>query len=395
MSQSMSQSIEVVIPVHDPARPLERGLASILGQRAELSALGVDLRATVVCHNITIEDIKASLSSEHATNDAVTWLGHADGIKSPAGPRNAALDNSSATFLSFLDSDDYLEPGSLAAWWKAAVAQGAAAVIAPLRTPEGSILRSPRIRPSKPAVLDAVKDGLAYRSVPYGLLRRSALLACGFRYAEGIEIGEDLEAALRLWFRGGRICYPYSSPAYHQTDASGGTRVTSAIRPLAEEFLWLDALIGTVWIHSAPKQERRAIALKLLRVHGIGALVRRGSMSGPLAATVWSEADGAAWKSAHQQLLELAGGSLPALSRRDATLCRAAAKAQDQQQLRDAVVLHKKSGRKEELLTDKFCSLVSGDSVVRHYMNERLRSRSGVYDSPLPAPVAKEQRDTH
>lgn len=390
----MSQSIEVVIPVHDPARPLDRGLASILSQRAELSALGVSLGATVVCHNIAIKDIKASLPAETATHDGVTWLMHSDGIKSPAGPRNAALDNSSATFLSFLDSDDYLEPGSLAAWWKVAVAQNAAAVIAPLRTPEGPILRSPRIRPSKPAVLDAVKDGLAYRSVPYGLLRRSALLACGFRYAEGIEIGEDLEAALRLWFRGGRISYPYLSPAYHQTDASGGTRVTSAVRPLAEEFLWLDALVGTPWLHSAPQRERRTIALKLLRVHGIGALVRRGSLSGPLATPVWMEADRAAWESTHQQLLELAGGSLPALSRRDAALCRAAAKAQDQQQLRDAVVLHENSDRKEELLTATPLSLVSRDSVLRHYVTERFRSRGGVYDSPSPTPGAKEQRDS-
>ncbi len=391
----MSQSIEVVIPVHDPARPLERGLASILAQRAELSALGVSLRATVVCHNIAIEEITDGLPTELATNDAVTWLDHSDGTKSPAGPRNAALDNSSATFLSFLDSDDYLEPGSLAAWWKAARAQRAAAVIAPLRTPEGAILRSPRIRPSKPAVLDAVKDGLAYRSVPYGLLRRSALLACGFRYAEGIELGEDLEAALRLWFRGGLIIYPYASPAYHQTDDSSGTRVTSAVRPLTEEFRWLDALVVTKWLLSASDRERKAIALKLLRIHGLGSLVRRGSESGPGADPLWSEDDRAAWESALQQLFHLAGGSLPALSRRDADLCRAAAKANTQQQLHAAVVLHENSGRKEELLTDKPLSLVCRDSVVRHYVNERFRSRSGVYDSPSPAPVAKEQRDSH
>lgn len=394
MNQSMSQSIEVVIPVHDPARPLERGLKSILSQRAELGALGVGLRATVVCHNIPVEAIKARLPGELAAHDDVTWLELADGTKSPAGPRNAALDKSSATFLSFLDSDDYLEPGSLAAWWQTAVAHDAAAVIAPLRTPEGSILRSPRIRPSKPAVLDPIKDGLAYRSVPYGLLRRSALLDCGFRYAEGVEIGEDLEATLRLWFRGGRICYPYSSPAYHQTDASAGTRVTSAVRPLAEEFRWLDALAATPWIHSASQAERRAIALKLLRVHGIGALVRRGTVSGTSAAAEWSQAERTAWESAHRKLLELAGGSLPALSRSDAALSRAAAKAQNQQQLRAAVVLHEQSGRTGNVLPDRPFSAMTRESVLRHYVNERFRSRKGVYDSPSPAPGAKEQRDS-
>ncbi|WP_207346218.1 glycosyltransferase family A protein [Arthrobacter sp. E3] len=389
----MSQSIEVVIPVHDPARPLERGLASTLGQRAELSALGVDLRVTVVCHNIPVDGIKDSLPSKLATNDAVTWLGHADGIKSPAGPRNAALDNSSATFLSFLDSDDYLEPGSLAAWWKVAIAQSTAAVIAPLRTPEGSILRSPRIRPSKPAILDPIKDGLAYRSVPYGLLRRSALLACGFRYAEGIATGEDIEATLKLWFRAGTSCYPYGAPAYCQTNDSGPDRVTSVLLPLAQEFAWLGQLLTVPWALAATESERRTIALKILRVHGIGALHRRAAVPEG-AAQPWNSTERSYWAALTERLCTFSGGSLPALSRRDAALCRAAAKAQEQQQLRDAVVLHEKSGRKEELLTEKLFSLVSRDSVLRHYVNERLRSRADVYDSPFPAPVAKEQRKT-
>lgn len=375
----MSQSIEVVIPVHDPARPLERGLQSILNQRMELAALGVELGATVVCHNITVESIKDSVTPAVGADDAITWIGHSDGVRSPAGPRNAALDRSAATFLSFLDSDDYLEEGSLAAWWKVAETRGAAAVIAPLRTPQGAILRSPRIRPSKPAVLDPVRDGLAYRSVPYGLLRREALSACGFRYAEGIEIGEDLEAALRLWFRGGRIAYPYSAPAYHQTDASGATRVTSAVRPLAEEFLWLDALVQTPWILAATSAERRSIALKLLRVHGIGALVRRGSLSGSPEAPVWSEADRAAWAKAQTQLLSLAGGSLPALSRRVAALCRSASLAGDESQLRAAVVRYNNTGRLGELVTDSPLSMFSADAVLRHYVAERLRTKSGVF----------------
>lgn len=375
----MSQSIEVVIPVHETSRPLERGLRSVLAQRADLAEQGVVLRATIACHNIPVEAVQGSVPAASAADDAVTWLGHDDGTRSPAGPRNAALDRSSATFLSFLDSDDYLEAGALAAWWKVAAVRGAAAVIAPLRTPEGTILRSPRIRPSKPAVLDAVRDGLAYRSVPYGLLRRESLLACGFRYAEGIAIGEDLEAALRLWFRGGRITYPYSAPAYHQTDASGEGRVTSAVRPMAEEFLWLDALVQTPWLLAAPIAERAAIALKLFRVHGVGALVRRGSLPGSPAAPPWSGADRAAWAKVQTQLLNLAGGSLPALSRRDAALGRAAAVASDESQLRAAVVSYSRAGRLGELATDNPWSVFSADSVLRHYVAERLRTRSGVF----------------
>lgn len=378
----MSQSIEVVVPVHDPARPLERGLRSIVSQQAELAAVGVELRATVVCHNIQIADIKNSVPADLTSNDSVSWLHHGDGIKSPAGPRNDALEKSSATFLCFLDSDDYLEAGSLAAWWKLADAMTAAAVIAPLRTPEGTILRSPRIRPGKPAVLNAVKDGLAYRSVPYGLLRRSALLAIHFRYAEGIATGEDIASTLKLWFRAGTICYPYNAPAYHQTDDSGPNRVTSSLLPLAEEFAWLDGLLTEPWLLSASEAERRAVALKIVRVHCVGALLRRATHVPVNGHEPWDGVECRRWGVMLANLRTFAGGALPALSRKDAALCLAATKAENQQQLRAAVEHHQNSGRSGELLTDNPRSLLSRDSVLRHYVNEQLRSKTGVYATP-------------
>lgn len=375
----MSQSIDVIIPVHDPARPLARGLESVLGQRTGLAALGAELGVTVVCHNISVDEIKDSLPPHLSTDDAVTWLPCHDGSNSPAGPRNAALAASSATFLSFLDSDDFLEPGSLPAWLCAAREHSAAAVIAPLRTPEGTILRTPRIRPTKPSVLDPVRDGLAYRSLPFGLLARQALLDCGFGYAMGLPIGEDLETTAKLWFRGGRVVYPYGAPAYCQTDDSGTERVTSALRPLAEEFQWLDPMVQAPWLRAASLAERRSIALKLLRVHGIGALLRRGLLTGKAANRAWSPTEQAAWQNISTRLHQLAGGKLPALSRRDARLSREAAKAGNAAELRAAVVRHGQSGRLGELVTDNPLALVSANSVLRHYLSEQLRQRSGVF----------------
>lgn len=385
----MSQSIEVVIPVHDPARPLARALGSVLGQQPELARLGVELRVTVVCHNISAGEIKGSATPNQATDDGVTWLECHDGSRSPAGPRNAALGASAATYLCFLDSDDYLEPGSLSAWWFAARDHDAAAVIAPLRTPEGAILRTPRIRPGKPAVLDPVRDGLAYRSLPFGLLRRAALVECGFAYAEGVPIGEDLETTLKLWFRGGRIVYPYGAPAYCQTDDSGPERVTSTLRPLAEEFQWLDAMVQAPWLRAASLRERRSIALKLMRIHGIGALLRRGQPTdngqrpgtgaGSGTGEVWSPAEQAAWQKISRHLQNMAGGELPALSRKDALLSREAAKAGSVEELRAAVVRHSQAGRTGELTTDNPLALLSRESVLCHYLNEQLRAKNGVF----------------
>ena len=385
----MSHSIEVVIPVHDPARPLERGIRSVLAQRGELSAHGVTVSVTVVCHNIGVEKIQASLPAALAKDDDVTWLGHADGTRSPAGPRNAALDRSEATFLSFLDSDDYLEPGSLAAWWTMAVSQGAAAVIAPLRTPEGIILPAPRIRPSKPEVLHALRDGLAYRSVPYGLLRRDSLESIGFRYAEGITTGEDIEATLKLWFRGGAIAYPYGAPAYHQTDDSGAGRVTSSILPLGQEFQWLEQLFTTPWLLEASLPERRSMAQKILRVHGIGALLRRASAgTADSSVSLWNESERHSWVSLYDGLQSLAGGSLPALNRRDAALARAATAASTLQDLRAAVDHYTRAGKIGELVAVNPLHTLARDSVLRHYVNEKLRARAGVFAAPAAAPVA-------
>lgn len=380
----MRQSIEVVIPIHDPARPITRAIASVTGQRSALATRGVDLNVTVVLHNLPADGLtQPGFPSGVA---GVTYLAHTDGVASPAGPRNYALARSSATYMSFLDSDDYLEPGSLLSWWQVAEKRAAAAVIAPLRTPSGNILQSPRIRPSKPRILHPLRDGLAYRSVPYGLLRRESLLALGFGYTEGILTGEDIEPTLRLWFRSGAICYPYGAPAYRQTDDSGPARVTSSIRPLRQEFAWLEHLLDTDWLQGASTPERRAIAHKILRVHGIGALLRRADApDSPGRPPLWDPDERLYWRAVADRVLAFAGGSIPSISRRDLALIKAAGAAGELRQLRALAADYRSSGRRGALLTPRLQGSLSRDSTLRHYFSERLRAATGVFTAPVSA----------
>jgi hypothetical protein len=380
----MRQSIEVVIPIHDPARPITRAIASVTGQRSALATRGVDLNVTVVLHNLPADGLtQPGFPSGVA---GVTYLAHTDGVASPAGPRNYALARSSATYMSFLDSDDYLEPGSLLSWWHVAEKRAAAAVIAPLRTPSGNILQSPRIRPSKPRILHPLRDGLAYRSVPYGLLRRESLLALGFGYTEGILTGEDIEPTLRLWFRSGAICYPYGAPAYRQTDDSGPARVTSSIRPLRQEFAWLEHLLDTDWLQGASTPERRAIAHKILRVHGIGALLRRADApDSPGRPPLWDPDERLYWRAVADRVLAFAGGSIPSISRRDLALIKAAGAAGELRQLRALAADYRSSGRRGALLTPRLQDSLSRDSTLRHYFSERLRAATGVFTAPVSA----------
>lgn len=113
-----------------------------------------------------------------------------------------------------------------------------------------------------------------------------------------------------------------------------------------------------------------------------GALRRRAAHVPVDGQEPWNGAECRRWGVLLANLRTFAGGALPALSRKDAALCLAATKAENQQQLRAAVEHHQNSGRQGELLTDNPRGLLSRDSVLRHYVNEQLRSKTGVYATP-------------
>ncbi|MCE3292961.1 MAG: hypothetical protein K0Q84_1898, partial [Arthrobacter sp.] len=166
------------------------------------------------------------------------------------------------------------------------------------------------------------------------------------------------------------------------TDDSGAGRVTSSLSSLADEFQWLERLLASEWLQSASVPERRAVALKVLRVHGIGALLRRASASGLPDDVLWNELERTYWSDVTSRLYAFAGGALPELSRRDAELAQAAAAAADVQSLRTAVERHRTAGRLGDLIPAVPTAILSRDSVLRHYLTERLRSRAGIFSRP-------------
>ena len=113
-----------------------------------------------------------------------------------------------------MGSDDTLEPGAVSAWLDTARATGAAAVIAPVRYRGGPRILTPRARVFRGPLVDPLRDRLAYRTAPLGLIRREALSRLGLRLSQGLRTGEDLEFGLRLWFSGEKIAYPAHAPAY-------------------------------------------------------------------------------------------------------------------------------------------------------------------------------------
>ncbi len=310
MKSLVAPLVDVIIPVHTTERPIDRAVASVVAGGLPLTDDG-GVHITVVCHNIEPDRIRACLSPAH--QDGVELLAHIDDTRNPAGARNAALARTTARYVSFLDSDDTLDPGALARWERIARKHGSAAVLARVSRENGKVLRTPVTRPWRSKNLGALADRLAYRTRVAGLLRADALKQIGLRFPGEFETGEDQSFSLRLHTEAGRIDYARGRPGYHLRD-DATDRITSAAKPLAdvlEAFLDLGA---SAWMHSRSPAFRRSYAVKVFRIHvfdEVTARTRRGT---------WTAADAAAARDAVRQLLADAPGAERAMCRADRDL---------------------------------------------------------------------------
>lgn len=261
--------VDLIIAIHDPDRPLERGIRSLFDQGL---MLGSELRVSVVCHNLEITEVRSRLSEE--TRAAVRFLDLKDGIPSPAGPFNLGVSEATAKYVSIMGSDDLLESGAVKAWLERAERGAFAAVIAPIRLADGSPVRTPPTRPWRGRALHPVRDRLSYRSAPLGLVRRDVLERLGLTFAPGLSTGEDQLLCLKLWFSGEPIAYGRGEPRYLGGDGAA-SRVTLTRRPLQDDYRALEGIVGDPWFAGLILRNRRAIAAKLTRVHVFAAAASR------------------------------------------------------------------------------------------------------------------------
>lgn len=258
--------VDVTIAVHSASRPIARAAASILDHTA------APVRVNVVAHNIDPEIIRANLG-EYASHPGLRLLSHADGIPSPAGPMNHGLAESTAPFVALLGSDDEFAPGAIDSWLRIQEETGAEAVIARIQLVSGGTDPYPAVRGgNRTRELDGRRDRLAYRSAPLGLIDRGRFGE--LRLTEGLRSGEDLAYSLTVWFTGAHLAYDLDGPPYVGHD-DAEDRVTSAPRPLAEDFTYVDELERLPWFRAATASERTAIVVKLIRIHVFDAILAR------------------------------------------------------------------------------------------------------------------------
>lgn len=350
----MNPVVDVVVPVHSESRPVERAVSSITG------STDADVRVTVVCHGIDPASI-----AERVRHPRVRVIQHVDGVASAEGPVSAGLAIADARYVTRLDSDDWFEPGAIDAWLREAERTDADVVIAPLRWESADPLYSPLTRPFRHRRLNAVTDRLAYRTAPFGLIRRSTLDTLDARYTPSLKVGEDLEIGLKLWFLARRVDLAVHAPCY-VVGADASDRTTEVTMPVAEELGATRRVLGLDWVLRLTPAEKHAIAVKLARIHVLGALSKRPS------AGQWSAADLDCLRSLLAELSAFSPNVLRPFSRSDRRLLERAGSATTGEELAEALAEHSRSSATDRVLTRDWAANFSRESTFRRYVRYRL-----------------------
>lgn len=260
--------VDLIIAVHDPARPIRRAVESaVAGMTPER------LRVSIICHGIPAGEIRRQLDG--IDHSCVRLIEFADGIASPSGPFNEGFRRATGDYVAIMGSDDYFDPGAVDALVSHVERRASEVVLVRLRHQDGEVLRNPLVRRQRTRDLDVVSDRLFYRTAPLGLIRRELIELNGLRLNPAMPVGGDLEFGVWLWSHASPIDFLGGSPCY-VIGADSADRVTMAPRPVSVALHPLARLIDQPWAIRLPARVRRALAVKLLRIHVLGALRARG-----------------------------------------------------------------------------------------------------------------------
>ncbi len=254
--------VDIVIPVHSTSRPLQRAVSSAL--RAAPGAAPGQCRVTVVAHHLTTERVRSMLSAEQRA--VVHVVESEDRGSTAAVPRNEALRRTTARYISFLDSDDTLDPGAVTRWLGIAERHGSDLVVPFQHHENPRVDVTPVTRPFRRSDLDPVKDRLGYRSSAFGLVRVHAARRVGARFDETVRTGEDQSFVMGLYAGSRRIDYAPGTPGY-LVHADADARVSQHSLPMRDEVAAALDLTREPWFAGVPDELRQSYVLKYIRVN--------------------------------------------------------------------------------------------------------------------------------
>lgn len=216
--------LSIIAPVYKVEEFLPRCMDSILAQTfADWECICVDNSSPDGC---------GAILDDYAAKDARFVVIHKEN-GGPASARNAALEVVRGEYISFIDSDDWVEPNLYEVAIGAAKKTGADIVQwGWIEEKEGEAVPAEEL----PEGLFDVRQNVAYYSVvPWGKLYRSAIvLKNRLRFPAELRAGEDLPFALKSYALAKKTFY-INKPLYHYRIRGG-----SAVRSLTVEQLELE-----------------------------------------------------------------------------------------------------------------------------------------------------------
>jgi glycosyltransferase involved in cell wall biosynthesis len=257
-------TISVVVPVHNSQRPIFRAVNSII--RHVRAPMLSEIEVVVVCHEVSSEVIGEKLGDLNQ-NPSVKLLSFKDGVRSPAGPINHGIRNSTGNWILVMGSDDFLEPGFASEYlntlWKNRKLE---VLLLPIKLSNGlQYYPSPVPQLGLRKNLNVVRDRLFYRTAPTALVTRDLLLNKDAElYTEGVGNGEDLLHSTWLWAHAKRIHMNRRLPHY-LIGEDATDRVTSLSYSVEELRKPLEMLTSRTWFLSLSPRIRNSFGIKYLR----------------------------------------------------------------------------------------------------------------------------------
>lgn len=213
--------VSVIVPIYNAEKTLARCLNSLVAQTYEnLEFLLVDDGST---------DGSKSICEDYCARCRFFRLISKEN-GGPSSARNTGIDQSSGKYIYFVDSDDYIEPETIAIMVKAAEEHSADMVISAyyIEKADSSVEIHQYAGGSKLYVGDEYKnlcnlqinDMSKNRIPPYSWVRlilRSALNESKMRYSTNIIRGEDFHFFVRLQYRL-KNAYVLAEPLYHYVE---------------------------------------------------------------------------------------------------------------------------------------------------------------------------------
>ncbi len=334
--------VDVVIACHDQTRPLDRAVRSVLQDETTRHLV----RVTVVAHGLPADALRDRVAG---IDGAVRIVEYADGIRSAAGPFNHGLSLVTADYCAVLGSDDFLEPGALAAWIRAARE----------RTPDMAIAC---IR-----IDGEAKDRLFYRTAPLGLIRTATMRQLGLGMTEGVRVGEDFVFSIRLFTQAARVDFLADAPCY-VIGLDARERTTLATMDAEEDLEAVVRLLDEGVPTGLNARHRRALAVKLTRVSIIGKVRAR-----PSAAQWRDDTEVMFVATLLRRLLALHPGAIAPFNRQDRAVLDALLTEPTIKRVTAEVARAARAGRLRRWFTPNILRSFDRESTLRRYVLYVLR----------------------